>query len=92
MNMTKAKKLPIRKCSGCGEHFPKGSLIRVLRTPEGGIVLDLTGRVNGRGAYLCKNAECLRKARKARRLETALGCRIPEDVYNRLEEELLGNR
>ena len=92
MNVLKEKKQPMRKCSGCGEHFPKGTLIRVLRTPEGEIRLDLTGRSNGRGAYLCRNAECLRKARKARRLESSLDCRIPDEVYTRLEEELLGKQ
>ena len=90
MNAVKEKKLPMRKCAGCGEHFAKGELIRVLRTPEGAIVLDATGRANGRGAYLCRKAECLRKARKARRLETSLDCRIPDEVYQRLEEELIG--
>jgi predicted RNA-binding protein YlxR (DUF448 family) len=59
-----------------------------VRTPEGEIVLDSTGKKSGRGAYICKNAACLKKARKARRLESSLECSIPEEVYNRLEEEL----
>ena len=82
------KKQPERRCTGCGEHFPKKELIRVLRTPEGEIVLDLVGKASGRGAYICKKAECLKKARKARRLEASLECAIPDAVYSRLEEEL----
>jgi len=82
------RKQPVRRCTGCGEHFPKLTLIRVLRTPEGEIVLDGTGKRSGRGAYICKNASCLKKARKARRLESSLECSIPDEVYNRLEEEL----
>ena len=82
------KKQPERRCPGCGEHFPKKELIRVLRTPEGEIVLDLIGKASGRGAYICKKAECLKKARKARRLEASLECAIPDAVYARLEEEL----
>ncbi len=84
----KVKKLPERRCTGCGEHFPKSTLIRVLRTPEGEIVLDVTGKRSGRGAYICKNSSCLKKARKARRLETSLECHIPDEVYDKLEEEL----
>ena len=82
------KKIPTRRCTGCGEHFPKNTLIRILRTPEGVITLDETGKKSGRGAYICKNAACLKKARKARRLEASLECQIPEEVYLRLEEEL----
>ena len=82
------KKQPTRRCTGCGEHFPKSSLIRVVRTPEGEIALDLTGKKSGRGAYICHKPACLTKARKARRLENALDCSIPEDVYARLEGEL----
>ena len=84
----KERKLPVRRCTGCGEHFSKFELIRVLRTPEGEILLDLTGKKSGRGAYICKNPSCFKKARKARRLEASLECSIPEEVYNRLEEEL----
>ena len=82
------KKQPIRRCTGCGEHFPKKELIRVLRTPEGEIVLDLVGKKSGRGAYICKSADCLKKARRKQRLEIALECAIPSEVYDRLEEEL----
>lgn len=82
------RKTPTRRCTGCGEHFPKNTLIRVLRTPEGEVILDLTGKKSGRGAYICKNAQCLKKARKARRLETSLECRISDEIYEKMEEEL----
>ena len=84
------KRQPIRRCVGCGEHFPKTDLVRVLRTPEGEIVLDKTGKRSGRGAYICKSTECLKRARKAHRIESSLECPIPEDVYGRLEKELVG--
>ena len=87
-NNVKVKKQPERRCSGCMQHFPKCELIRVLRTPDGEIVLDLTGKKSGRGAYLCHSAACLKRARKGRRLETSLDCSIPQEVYERLEEEL----
>ena len=82
------KKIPERRCVGCGEHFPKMELVRVLRTPEGEVVLDLTGKKSGRGAYICKKATCLKKARKSKRIETSLECSIPEEVYDRMEEEI----
>ena len=82
------RKTPTRRCTGCGEHFPKNTLIRVLRTPEGEVVLDLTGKKSGRGAYICKNAVCLKKARKARRLESSLECVISDEIYEKMEEEL----
>ena len=82
------KKVPVRRCVGCGEHFPKGELVRVLRTPEGEVLLDLTGKKSGRGAYICKKAACLKKARKSRRIETSLECSIPAEVYDRMEEEI----
>ena len=82
------KKIPTRRCTGCGEHFPKNTLIRVLRTPEGEVVLDLTGKRSGRGAYICKSRDCLKKARRAKRLESSLECSIPDEVYARMEEEL----
>lgn len=83
-----AKKIPTRRCTGCGEHFPKSELIRVLRTPEGDVMIDLKGKASGRGAYICKSVACLKKARKAKRLESSLDCAIPEEVYLRMEEEL----
>ena len=87
-NNVTAKKQPVRRCTGCAEHFPKSELMRVLRTPEGEIVLDFTGKKSGRGAYICKNPACLKKAKKAKRLEASLECSVPESVYIKLEEEL----
>ncbi len=84
----KVRKLPIRRCTGCGEHFPKNELIRIVRTPEGEIVLDETGKKSGRGAYICRSVSCFKKARRAKRIETSLEYAIPEEVYDRLEEEL----
>ena len=88
----KVKKQPERRCTGCGEHFPKKELIRVVRTPEGNIELDAVGKKSGRGVYVCKKLECFKKARKAKRFESALECAIPEEVYERLTEEItVGN-
>lgn len=84
----KEKKLPLRMCAGCGEHKQKRELIRVVKSPQGDISLDLTGRKPGRGAYICPALECLKKARKARRLENAFSCQIPDSVYDAMEEEL----
>ena len=78
----------MRQCRGCNEHKPKIELLRVVRSPEGEISLDFTGKKNGRGAYLCRNIACLKKARKSRRLERELGVEIPEAVYDSLEREL----
>lgn len=82
------KKVPMRMCTGCGQMRPKKELVRVVRSTEGQISLDSTGKKPGRGAYLCKNPDCLKKARKAKRLERAFKSAIPEEVYTRLEEEL----
>ena len=81
------KKTPLRKCTGCGEMQPKKELVRVVKSPEGEVSLDLTGRKPGRGAYVCPRVDCLRLARKARRLEKAFSCPIPAEVYDRMEEE-----
>lgn len=85
------RKVPLRMCAGCGQMKPKKELVRVVKSPEGEISLDLTGRKPGRGAYVCRSTDCLKAARKARRLEKAFSCRIPDEVYDRLEEELNGN-
>ena len=85
------KKIPLRKCTGCGEMKTKKELIRVLKTPEDTIVLDKTGKKNGRGAYLCNDIECFRKARKSKGLERSLQCEIPTEVYDELEKELTQN-
>lgn len=93
------KKIPLRKCSGCGEMKPKQELVRVVRAPSvtdedgtvlqpGEISLDVTGKKAGRGAYVCKNLECLQLARKARRFERAFSCKIPDALYDQLEEEM----
>ncbi|RPF47766.1 hypothetical protein EDD70_0566 [Hydrogenoanaerobacterium saccharovorans] len=82
------RKVPLRMCSGCGEMKPKKELIRVVKSPEGVISLDTVGKKPGRGAYVCNNIECLKKARKTRRFERSFSCQIPEEVYNRMEEEL----
>lgn len=89
--MIRKKKIPMRMCTGCGEMKPKKELVRVVKSPEGEISLDLTGRKPGRGAYVCRKAECLKAARKARRFEKAFECKIPDEVYDRMEEELLGD-
>ena len=75
------KKIPMRQCIGCGEMFPKRDLIRVVRPKEGDITLDFTGKLAGRGAYLCKSAECLRLAQKTRRLERSFSCKVEPEVY-----------
>ena len=85
--MTTKRKIPMRKCVGCGEMKPKKELVRVVKSPEGEVSLDLTGRKPGRGAYVCPRVDCLRLARKARRLEKAFSCPIPAEVYDRMEEE-----
>ncbi len=85
------KKIPERKCVGCGEKRAKKELIRVLRTPEGKIVLDRTGKMSGRGAYICPSVTCLKKAVKQRRIETSLDVSIPAEIYEALEKELAGN-
>ncbi len=85
-----AKKIPMRQCIGCGEMKEKKELIRIIKTPEGGLVLDKTGRQNGRGAYICNNAECLAKARKSKGLERSFKQSINAEIYDALEKELLG--
>lgn len=86
--MAAVKKIPMRMCLGCGEMKPKKELVRVVKTPEDEILLDITGKKSGRGAYICPNAECLAKARKARRMEKNFACRISDEVYDSLEREL----
>lgn len=84
----KVKKIPERKCVGCQEMKAKKELVRIVRTPEGQVQVDPTGKKNGRGAYVCPNLECLKKAVKAKRLEKALEVPIPADVIQSLEQEL----
>ena len=86
--MATNKKIPMRKCVGCQEMKSKKEMLRVLKTAEDEIVLDATGRKNGRGAYLCFSKECLEKARKNKGLERSLKMAIPSAVYDSLEKEL----
>lgn len=86
--MPSTRKIPLRQCTGCRQVKDKRTMVRVLKTPEGKIVLDLTGRQNGRGAYLCRDPECLKKAEKNGGLERSLKVQIPAEVYGILEDEL----
>ena len=81
------KKIPMRQCVGCGEMKAKKELLRVLKT-EDGVLLDATGKKNGRGAYICANTECLKKTRKSKGLERSLKVAIPDEVYDNLEKEM----
>lgn len=82
------RKIPMRQCLGCREHFIKRELIRVVRSPEGEISLDFKGKAPGRGAYLCGKPECLKKARKSRAIERAFSAEVPEEVYDALEKQM----
>ncbi len=83
-----AKKIPMRQCIGCSEMKPKKELLRILRTEEEGIILDATGRKNGRGAYICPNAACLQKARRSKGIERSFKTAVPEEVYDSLTKEI----
>ena len=87
----KQRKIPERQCLGWNEHRPKTELLRVVRTPEGEILLDFTGKKSGRGAYICRDVECLKKARRSGRIGRSLDVTIPEEVYDRMERELCDN-
>ena len=82
----KVKKIPMRRCVGCNEHKPKAELLRVVRDPEGGISLDFKGKKSGRGAYICRDVKCLKKARKSHRIDRDLECVISEEVYDAMEQ------
>lgn len=84
----KERRIPLRKCAGCGQMLDKRTLVRVVRSPEGEISLDLTGKKPGRGAYVCKSLDCLKTARKAKRFERAFAQQIPDEVFEKMEEEL----
>lgn len=84
-----AKKTPMRMCTGCREMKPKQQLIRIVKTPDGEIKLDTTGRLNGRGAYICKSADCLKKAQKAGALSRAFETDVADEVYAAIEREIL---
>lgn len=81
------KKTPLRQCIGCSEMKPKKDMMRVLKTNENEIILDVTGKQNGRGAYTCKNLECLQKARKTKGLDRSFKMSVPQQVYENLEKE-----
>ena len=94
-NAQKPRKIPMRQCLGCNDHKPKAELIRVVRSPEGEVTLDLTGKKSGRGAYICRDVACLKKVRKSGRLAHNLACEISAEVYEKMEAELdadLGDR
>ena len=82
------KTIPVRQCLGCREHKPKPELIRVVRSPEGEVSLDFKGKKPGRGAYLCPDPECLKRARKSRALERAFSAPLPDEVWGQLEEQM----
>ena len=88
MSGVKPKKIPTRMCVGCREMKEKRELLRVVHTPDGTVFLDRTGKANGRGAYVCKSAQCLQKAVKTRQLERALSCPISQEVFESLEKAM----
>ena len=83
-----AKKIPLRQCIGCGESREKNNLIRIIKTPEGLIELDKTGKKNGRGAYLCASQDCLNKVMKTKGLDRAFKMTVPKEMYDKLSKEL----
>ena len=87
----KNKKIPLRMCTGCMEMKPKKELIRIVKSPEGEVSVDLTGKKSGRGAYICKSVKCLKKAVKSHRIDRNLECTIPDEVYEKMEKELSEN-
>ena len=82
------KKIPQRQCMGCRERKPKRDMIRIVRNTDGQVCLDFSGKMNGRGAYICPDPECLKKVRKSKALDRSLEVPIPEEVYERLEKEM----
>ena len=86
--MAVKKKIPMRKCVGCGEMKPKKELMRILRIEDGSFAVDADGKKNGRGAYICRSVDCFRKAAKSKGLERSFKQEIPRGVYGRLEKEM----
>ncbi|MCD8328001.1 MAG: YlxR family protein [Ruminococcus sp.] len=84
----KTRKIPMRQCLGCGEVKPKREMIRVVKSKDGEISLDLTGKKSGRGAYICHSLDCFTQARKKRRFEKSFSCMISNDIYEEMEREL----
>ncbi len=83
-----AKQIPLRQCIGCREMKAKSELVRIIKTPEGEVCLDKTGRMNGRGAYICLNKDCYNRAVKSKGIEKSLKMAIPEDIYDAIGKEL----
>ena len=86
------KKIPMRQCLGCREAKPKKELIRVVRSPAGEISLDFKGKASGRGAYICHDPQCLKKAIKSKALERAFSTQIPPEIYDKLNEQMEGGQ
>lgn len=84
----KNKKVPMRQCVGCRELRNKKDLMRILRTPDNDVIFDDTGRMNGRGAYICPSVECLKKARRTKAIERSLDISIPDEVYDAIERQM----
>ena len=84
------KKIPERKCMGCAGKFPKGELLRVVRSPEGEVSLDLAGKKNGRGVYICKNPDCFKMVRKGDKLSRSLEIKVPDELYDKIAELIEG--
>jgi predicted RNA-binding protein YlxR (DUF448 family) len=90
MENKKVKKIPLRKCLGCMESFPKKELVRVVRTPDGEVCIDLTGKKSGRGAYICKSEACLKKAVKSKRIQNNLEITLTDELTEALAKEISG--
>ena len=86
--MAGIKKVPMRQCVGCRTMFEKRSLMRIVKGPDGEIELDLTGKKPGRGTYICKNAECIKKAKKSKALQRAFGCELSDELFCKMQTEL----
>ncbi len=86
------KRQPVRTCIACREEFDKKDLLRIVKDKEGNISVDVTGKSNGRGAYICKKAECFKKLHKAKLLDRAFAMQVSAEVYNAVEEELLAKQ
>ena len=84
----KTKKVPMRKCLGCQTSKPKKELVRIVRTPEGEICVDVSGKLNGRGAYMCRSEECLKRAMKTKAIDRSLGVAVSAEIFEELKKEL----
>lgn len=84
----KQKAVPMRQCKGCRERKPKKELMRIVRTPENNVVIDITGKINGRGMYICRNTQCLMKAEKKKALEQSFGIAVSSEIYEKLKKEM----